>query len=120
MFTMYALRADTLLKENIRFDDIPVMEDFHVALSLLRKGYPNAIVQNWCWSQSKSNAKGGCSEFRSSEVQTQAAIRLSELHAPFVTVVEKESKSWAGDLATRTDVRVAWKKALESGLANAK
>ena len=120
MFTMYALRADTLLKENIRFDDIPVMEDFHVALSLLRKGYPNAIVQSWCWSQSKSNAKGGCSEFRSSEVQTQAAIRLSELHAPFVTVVEKESKSWAGDLATRTDVRVAWKKALESGLANAK
>jgi len=117
MFTMYALRTDILLKEQIRFDDMEVMEDFHVALSLLRKGLPNAIVQNWCWSQSQSNAKGGCSEFRSFDVQKDAAERLAELHKPFVTVVQKESKAWGNGLETRYDVRVSWKKALEWGLA---
>jgi hypothetical protein len=114
MFTMYALRADILLREQIRFDDLEVMEDFHVALSLLRKGLPNAILQSWCWSQAKSNAAGGCSTYRTAEVQDKNARKLAELHAPFVTVVEKESKSWGNGLEKRTDVRVQWKKALES------
>ena len=114
MFTMYALRADVLLREQIKFDDVQVMEDFHVALSLLRKGLPNAILQQWCWSQSQSNAAGGCSEFRSFEVQKDAAFRLADLHNPFVTVVQKESKAWGNGLETRYDVRVAWKKAYEA------
>jgi hypothetical protein len=118
MFTMYGLRADTLLEEDIRFDDVEVMEDFHVALSLLRKGLPNAILQNWCWSQSQSNAAGGCSTFRSAQVQHDNASRLAELHSPFVTLVEKESKAWGNGLEKRTDVRVAWKKALEWGMVN--
>lgn len=118
MFTMYGLRADVLLREGIKFDDVAVMEDFHVALSLLRKGLPNAILQNWCWSQTKSNAAGGCSTFRTAQVQHDNAAKLAELHAPFVTLVEKESKAWGNGLETRTDVRVAWKKALEWGLAN--
>lgn len=114
MFNMYAFNRQVLLDNDIRFDVMPVMEDFHVTLSLLKLGMPNAILLNWHWTSGGSNAKGGCSTYRTREVQREGALKLAANHAPFVTVVEKESKSWGGELSTRTDVRVAWKKALES------
>lgn len=118
MFTAYALRADILRREDIRFDDMEVMEDFHVTLSLLRKGIPNAVLQNWCWSQPKSNAEGGCSEYRTFEVQKTAAERLAEIHSPYVKVIQKESKAWGNGLEVRYDVRVSWKKAYEESGAD--
>ena len=114
MFNMYAFNRNVLLENDIRFDVMRVMEDFHVTLSLLKLGMPNAILLNWHWTSGGSNAKGGCSTYRTREVQREGALKLAELHAPFVQVVEKESKSWGGELSTRTHVRVAWKKALES------
>lgn len=118
MYNMYALNRNFFLENDIRFDEMRVMEDFHVTLSMLRMGYSNAILQDWCWSSPGSNADGGCSSYRSAEVQREGALRLAELHSPFVKVVEKESKSWGNGLEKRTDVRVQWKKALEWGVAN--
>jgi len=118
MYNMYALNRNFFLDNDIRFDAMRVMEDFHVTLSMLKMGYANAILQDWCWSSPGSNADGGCSNYRTAEVQREGALRLAELHSPFVTVVEKESKSWGNGLETRTDVRVAWKKAYEWGLVN--
>ena len=116
MYNMYAFNKGVLLDNNIRFDVMKVMEDFHVTLSLLRMGMPNAILQKWCWSSPGSNASGGCSTYRTFEVQKEGALKLASLHGPFVKIVEKESESWGNGLTVRTDVRVAWKKALESGL----
>ena len=113
MYNTYAFNRNVLLENDIRFDAMKVMEDFHVTLSLLELGMPNAILQNWCWSQSASNADGGCSDYRSFEVQKESAYRLAELHSPFVKVVEKESKSWGNGLDKRYDVVVQWKKAFE-------
>lgn len=118
MYNMYALNCSFFLDNDIRFDEMTVMEDFHVTLSMLKMGYSNAILQDWCWSSPGSNADGGCSNYRTAKVQREGALKLAELHKPFVTVVEKESKSWGNGLETRTDVRVQWKKALEWGLAN--
>ena len=115
MYNMYAFNRNVLLDNDIRFDTMTVMEDFHVTLSLLKMGMPNAILQNWCWSSPGSNAAGGCSTYRSADVQRDGALQLAQLHAPFVTVVEKESKAWGNGLEKRTDVRIAWKKALLSG-----
>jgi hypothetical protein len=117
MYNMYAFNKEVLLSNNVRFDEMVVMEDFHVTLSLLEMGMPNAILQNWCWSSPGSNASGGCSTYRTSEVQREGAMKLASLHSPFVKVVEKESESWGNGLSVRTDVRVSWKKALESGLS---
>ena len=114
MYNCYAFNRNVLLENNIRFDDMVVMEDFHVTLSLLKLGMPNAILQNWCWSSPGSNATGGCSTYRTADVQRSGALQLEKLHSPFVTVVEKESKAWKNGLESRTDVRVQWKKALES------
>lgn len=105
-------RRSTLIDENIRFDAMEVMEDFHVALSLLEKGYGNIIANDWCHNQAGSGAQGGCSTWRTPELQARAAHRLAELHPGLVRVVQKETKTaWGGGV--RTDVIVQWKKAFE-------
>jgi hypothetical protein len=106
-----------LKKEGVRFDRLPVMEDFDVALQLLRKGYPSLTLNNWVQDQSTSNAPGGCSTYRSLEVQAKGAKGLARLHPNVVKLVEKTTKgAWGG--GTRTDVQVAWKKAYEEGKRN--
>jgi hypothetical protein len=103
-----------LRKHNIRYDDVTLMEDYHVTLSLLEKGYPNVQLVNYAWDQTRgSGASGGFSLSRTPQVQAQAAHRLAELHPEFVKVVTKTPKGgWKG-LEERVDVRVQWKKAYE-------
>jgi hypothetical protein len=110
LLRILAYRSDVLRKEGIRFDRVPVMEDFDVALQLLRKGYPN-VCANWIvHNQGSSNEDGGCSTYRSMEVQAEAARKLVELHPDFVTLVTKTTKvAWNGQ--ERTDVRISWKAA---------
>lgn len=110
MLRILAYRADRLYKAGVRFDNLPVMEDFDVTLQLLRKSFNN-IVLNWIvHNQYGSNAAGGCSQYRTLDVQAHAATMLARKHHPFVKVVQKQTKTaWGG--ANRTDVRIAWKKA---------
>lgn len=106
--------ATILKEEKVRFDRLPVMEDFDVALQLLRKGHWSVTLNHFLQDQSASNAAGGCSTYRNMEVQAEGAEGLARLHPEFVTVVDKEAKG-GGAWATRKDVRVAWKKAAASG-----
>lgn len=93
-----------------RFDEMEVMEDFHVALSLLENGYKNAILNMYAHNQAGSGRKGGCSHFRTPQLQEDNALKLHALHTKYVSVVEKTTKgAWGGGV--RTDVRVQWKKA---------
>lgn len=104
----------TLLRDlGVRWDRNVVMEDFDVTLSLLRRGYPNAVVYEWAWDQPGSNAAGGCSTYRTYEVQKQGAQTLAELHPDFVKVVQKPSKNWKG-FTDRWDVNVQWLKAFRT------
>jgi hypothetical protein len=106
-----------MIPEYVRFDRLPVMEDFDVALQLLRLGLPSVQI-NWIvHDQKQSNAPGGCSTYRTKEVQREAAYGLAREHPEFVTVVEKETKTaWGGGV--RTDVRIAWKKAYAAGASS--
>lgn len=111
-----AYNADVLVGEDIRFDDVALMEDFHVALSLMRKGYANALLTAWCQGQRQSNEAGGCSTYRTLKTQAVAARELTKLHAPHVRLVTKTTKhAWGG--GERLDVVVAWKKAYAEGVA---
>lgn len=98
-----------------RFDRNPPMEDFDMTLQLLRAGHPNKVLHGWAQGQKGSNTVGGCSGYRTLEVQAKAANNLARLHKGFVKVVQKTTKTaWGG--ATRTDVVVQWKRAfLSSG-----
>jgi hypothetical protein len=97
-----------------RFDDMDVMEDFHVALALLESGGQNVVLNNYTHNQAGgSAAKGGCSHFRTPELHGWNARRLAELHPGVVKVVQKTTKgAWGG--GERTDVNIQWKKAYES------
>ena len=103
----------------LKFNGSEVMEDFNLVLSLLTKGIPNRVMYQYCWNQLGSGAIGGCSQYRTPELQRECAEQLEFDYPDFVTVVEKTNKTgWKG-LETRTDVRVQWQKAYQWGLANA-
>lgn len=103
-------QRDPLISRNIRFDDMEVMEDFHVALRLLEAGFTNCVVNGWAHNQKGSSSAGGCSVWRTPALHAAAAHQLATLHPGVVQVVEKETKqAWGGGV--RTDVRIAWKKA---------
>lgn len=96
-----------------KFDRVEFMEDFDFLLQLLELGYPNRVLNGWVHNQhGGSNAPGGCSTTRTMERHNAAAKRLYELHPKYVSVVQKNSGNWGSE---RMDVRVSWKKALESG-----
>ena len=95
--TFIVSRKNTLLTQ----------EDFHLALQLLRKGYPS-IISTYFMSDQKANADGGCSETRTFEQLKAQSKHLSRVHKGFVTVVKKDT-DW-GEHKTRYDVRVNWKK----------
>lgn len=107
---LLAYTPEMLIKHDIWFSDIPVMEDFHVALSLLKHGYHNLVLNHYCHNQAGSGLEGGCSTYRTPEVQADAARKLADLHPGLVKVVSKETKgAWGG--GPRTDVQIQWKKA---------
>jgi len=99
-----------LKRLNVSFGRVKVMEDFDVALQLLRQGCPNVILNSYAHNQKGSGAVGGCSTYRTLQVQAQAAHDLAALHPEYVSVVQKFTKTaWGG--GTRTDVKIQWKKA---------
>ena len=113
LLRVLAYRTDILRTHKIRFDDIPVMEDFYVSLSLLTRGYRNVKLNHMVQNQNGSGLVGGCSQYRTMDVQALAAHQLHDKFPEFVSVVQKETKTaWGGGV--RTDVRIAWKKALKS------
>ena len=117
---MYGIRTDILKKENIRFNAVTFMEDMHVALSLLERGYTTGMITQYAWGQARaSGAAGGCSSYRNFETQKTAAIKLAELHHPFVKVVKRKSREkdgWVRSVGEyRFDVRVNWQEAALSG-----
>jgi len=113
MLRILCYKPEILKACNVRFDQIPVMEDFHVTLSLLRQGYDNVVLNHIVHNQGGSNSKGGCSQYRTKDLQEQAANILQSKHPDFVKVVKKQTKTaWGGQ--ERTDVIVQWKKAYGS------
>lgn len=99
-----------LKKHDIRGAPMRVMEDFHVALQILESGKDICVCNWWVSDQLGSGKDGGCSTYRTKDVQAEAAHQLAALHPGTVRVVEKTTKgAWGG--GTRTDVVISWKKA---------
>lgn len=98
----------------VDFTVLPVMEDFYVTLSLLTQGFPNAVVYDYCWNQRGSGAVGGCSGYRTLEMQAEAAFMLHDAFPDFVKVVDKKTKGSGIFEGTRKDVIIQWIKAWKS------
>lgn len=105
----------------VRFDRLRVMEDFDVTLSLLELGFKNRVTFKYCWGQTKSGMEGGCSTYRTAQVQDEAAKALAKLHPGLVKITIKSSKeAWEGIGTERTDVIISWKKAYERKMLGGK
>jgi len=112
---IYAFDTKIVRELGFRFDEMELMEDYHMFLTLLKNGYGNVLICDFAVGQPSSNTKGGCSTHRTPALQTESANKLARLHKPFVKVVEKTNKSGWDGMKTRTDVIVSWKKAFEYG-----
>jgi hypothetical protein len=120
MNAVHCVLPEALRHYGIRYDDVDMMEDYHVVLSLFEVGEKNIVLTDAAWDQCKgSGAPGGFTHYRTKETQAAAAHRLAELHPLTVKVVEKEPKTGSGGFAgKRTDVRVQWKQAYQRGTKN--
>jgi hypothetical protein len=115
MMNAYAYDTHALKELNVELGRLPVMEDFDLTLQLLRKGYPNRVSYQYVWNQRGSGAEGGCSSYRTSEMQMKAAQQLKEYHPGYVTLVTKTAGSVWKNMEEREDVTIQWQKAYEDG-----
>ncbi len=123
---MVALNTRIMRVFGIRVDDwlamehgrVEVMEDFDLTLQLLESGRTNCCLYYWANGQKMTNMPGGCSTYRTHEVQDRSARRLAELHPEgIVRLRTKQNKTDAAGLGTRTEVTIMWKKAAAIGQA---
>ena len=110
-------RRSVFFKEGVDFRNSTVMDDFEATLHLLTRGHANAILNVFVQNQRGSGTAGGASTYRTMEMHAAAAAKLQSRYPAFVKTVQKTTKTaWGG--ATRTDVIIQWKKALQYGKAN--
>jgi hypothetical protein len=100
-----------------KFDLVQLREDMCVTLQLLLKGYPNAIWNTTVVDQ-QTNAPGGCSTYRTLEMNNAEAEKLAAMFPDHVSLVwDHVSLVWK-DYSTSTprlEVIVQWQKALQDG-----
>ena len=119
-YTTYGLRTDWMEREGIRFDgmyqqnpNVKLYEDYWITLSMLTKGFKNAIIYNFFFNYVHNNT-GGNSTFRTLELQEQAAYELQKHFPQFVTVETKEGTWGKMGMENRKEVRIQWQKAYQS------
>ena len=122
MNNAYAYNVSQFHKLGIRFNRLKVMEDFDTTLQILKLGYPNRVTYKYAWGQGGSGETGGCSNYRTPEMQHEAAVALRNYHPGLVNIKMKRSKtSWPGwpkdsaGYTIRTDVNINWQKAYRIG-----
>jgi hypothetical protein len=120
MINAYAYDTIALADLGIELGRMPVMEDLDLTLQLLRKGYPNRVSYQYVWNQRGSGAEGGCSSYRTLEMQSNAALKLKSYHPEYVSIVTKTAGTVWKNMEERDDVIVQWQKAYEEGLRNRK
>lgn len=119
MNAVHAVSKSKLQELGLRYTDdgVQIQEEYHLTLRLLKKGYPNKVWTKFAWDQQGvSGAPGGCSLFRTSQVQADGASLLESLHPDVVKVINKSPKNAGAEMANRLDVRIQWKKAYQSSM----
>lgn len=113
MMRSFGVRTDVLHSTGIRFDKYPFWEDFHVALSLLRRGYPNYLILEHM-TDGITNKPGGCAEYRTNAALAACREAFLAEHAPYAQPNDKSTSAWSGaEAETAPDLRISWLKAFE-------
>jgi hypothetical protein len=97
-------------------DRFPILSDVVLNATLLARGQGNKIITTFFQDWGSCNAPGGCSLYRTPEMQAEACYWLEERFGPYIKAVEKESKDgWLG--GKRVDFRGQWKGLYKAGAA---
>jgi hypothetical protein len=91
---------------------IETREDMDVCLQLLKKGFPNEVNYSLLADQIFGKT-GGCTKERTLERSDADALKLVELHTPWVKAVRREYK----ESPARTEVKVQWQKCYEHAVS---
>jgi hypothetical protein len=116
MNNAYAYDVGAVAALGARFDRLPVMEDFDMTLQLLRLGLPNRVSYEFAWGQRGSNLPGGCSTYRTNDMQAEGAHGLRRLHGADLVTLVRAKKDWPG-MPRRQEVRISWRRAYEQALS---
>lgn len=112
-----AYHRPTLQRIGVRFDRTISKNDYDVALQVYRASYPARISTFFTSDQALGGSATGGSMITRTPLRHQlASYQLKALHPDFVDVVIKDPPSWGPEWKDgRTDVRIQWKAAFESG-----
>jgi hypothetical protein len=101
----------------VQVDQYPILADVVLNCTLLARGQPNAILTTFFQDHGPCQAPGGCSIYRTPEMQRVAVQYLVRRFPGFVKEVERRPKvaKWMGDV--RYDYTCQWKKLYAAGVA---
>ena len=104
------------LPRNIVWDKLQTSQDFHANLQLLTQGFANRITTRYRVSISATNAKGGCSEYRTVELSNQVHRQLAEMYPDYVALKTKvlANGPWKGE--ERVTCFIQWSKAYKDAI----
>ena len=87
IFAVFSIDGKQLSKiiDDIDFNYVYISENIHFNLELLTKGYPNAIMEEFCYYQ-KYNKDGGCSAFRTQQMEDECAKKLNKKFPKYYTI----------------------------------
>jgi hypothetical protein len=109
-----------IVAKEVRWDLVELREDMCATLQLLLKGYPNAMWTETVVDQREFDAPGGCSTYRTVEMNNDEAEKLAKLFPNYVTIVsrkynERKQKGQKKTSTTRLETITQWQRALEDG-----
>lgn len=101
----------------IKVDAHPILADVVLSCTLLSRGLANALVTTYFQDHGPCQAPGGCSLYRTPDMQRAAVDYLVSRFPGYVKAVERRPKvaRWMGDV--RYEYTCQWKKLFSAGVA---
>lgn len=106
-----ALGFQTKYFNTCKHGRVDIMEDFDVALQLIARGLPNIELRYWAQDQAQTQARGGCSAYRTHELHEANVRKMAKMWPGIVKVRDKQNKT-GGEFGTRIEATIQWKQAL--------
>lgn len=106
----------------VKVDQFPILADVVLNCTLLSRGLANCILTTFFQDHGPCQAPGGCSIYRTADMQRSAVSYLAERFPGYVKVVERRTKDkWlANEQGVRYDYTCQWKSLYKEGTEWAK
>lgn len=105
---------------NVKVDQFPILADVVLNCTILARGQSNAIITTFFQDHGPCQAPGGCSTYRTAEMQRSAVEYLANRFPEHVKVVERRTKTdWLqNEQGVRYDYTCQWKRLQAAGSAH--